>query len=77
MSGDGHLIDSFLEMMSAERGAAPNTLLSYRRDLEDYGHYLSRAGTDFENAGIGEEEDACTGGGYATGGHCRALQEVP
>ena len=28
-------IDAFLEMMSAERGAAENTLLSYRRDLED------------------------------------------
>ena len=29
------LIESFLEMMSAERGAAENTLQSYRRDLED------------------------------------------
>ena len=29
------LIDAFLEMMSAERGAAENTLASYRRDLED------------------------------------------
>ena len=28
-------IDAFLEMMSAERGAAANTLASYRRDLED------------------------------------------
>lgn len=28
-------IEAFLEMMSAERGAAPNTLSSYRRDLED------------------------------------------
>ena len=29
------LIESFLEMMSAERGAAENTLSSYRHDLED------------------------------------------
>jgi integrase/recombinase XerD len=29
------LIEAFLEMMSAERGAADNTLVSYRRDLED------------------------------------------
>lgn len=28
-------IEAFLEMMSAERGAAENTLTSYRRDLED------------------------------------------
>lgn len=28
-------IEAFLEMMSAERGAAGNTLSSYRRDLED------------------------------------------
>ncbi|MDE1466523.1 tyrosine recombinase [Aurantiacibacter sp. D1-12] len=27
-------IDSFLAMMAAERGAAPNTLAAYRRDLE-------------------------------------------
>jgi integrase/recombinase XerD len=29
------LIEAFLEMMSAERGAAENTLAGYRRDLED------------------------------------------
>ena len=28
-------IEAFLEMMSAERGASPNTLDAYRRDLED------------------------------------------
>lgn len=32
--GDAALIDRFLEMMAAERGAARNTLLAYRRDLE-------------------------------------------
>ena len=30
------LIERFLEMMAAERGAAPNTLAAYRRDLEAY-----------------------------------------
>jgi integrase/recombinase XerD len=35
------LIDSFLEMMSAERGAAENTLASYRRDLEDAAGFCS------------------------------------
>lgn len=31
---DGVLIDRFLEMMAAERGASRNTLAAYRRDLE-------------------------------------------
>lgn len=33
MSEDGALIDRFLEMMAAERGASRNTLLAYRADL--------------------------------------------
>ena len=30
------LIEAFLEMMSAERGAGANTLAAYRRDLQDF-----------------------------------------
>jgi len=37
-------------MLSAERGAAQNTLLAYRRDLEDYGAFLSRRGILAERA---------------------------
>ena len=48
----GHHIEAFLEMMSAERGAAPNTLASYRRDLEDYGRFLGARGSGFERAGV-------------------------
>lgn len=33
-SADARLIDRFLEMMAAERGAAANTVAAYRRDLE-------------------------------------------
>ena len=33
-AGDAPLIDSYLEMMSVERGAARNTILAYRNDLE-------------------------------------------
>jgi integrase/recombinase XerD len=40
---DAHLIESFLEMMSAERGAAANTLDAYRRDLEDFARFLADA----------------------------------
>jgi integrase/recombinase XerD len=31
-----HLIEAFLDMMSAERGAGQNTLAAYRRDLVDF-----------------------------------------
>ncbi len=37
---DPALIEQFLEMMSAERGAAHNTLLAYRRDLDDLAGFL-------------------------------------
>ncbi|MEM7567919.1 MAG: site-specific integrase, partial [Pseudomonadota bacterium] len=33
-------IETFLEMMAAERGAADNTLAAYRRDLDDYQTFL-------------------------------------
>ena len=35
-----HLIESFLDMMSAERGAGANTLAAYRRDLLDFAGHL-------------------------------------
>jgi integrase/recombinase XerD len=40
------LLDSFLDMLSAERGAAANTLDAYRRDIEDYGDFLASRGID-------------------------------
>jgi integrase/recombinase XerD len=51
MSADGHLIDAFLEMMSAERGAARNTLDAYRRDLTAYAHALGCRGIRPSTAG--------------------------
>lgn len=41
---DLHHIASFLEMMTAEKGAAANTLDAYRRDLSDFTAFLDRAG---------------------------------
>jgi integrase/recombinase XerD len=38
---DRALIDRFLEMMAAERGASRNTLLAYRADLEGAGSLLN------------------------------------
>ena len=40
MSGS-HLISAFLEMMSAERGAAANTIDAYGRDLADYAAFVT------------------------------------
>jgi len=38
---DDQLVENFLEMMSAERGAASNTLEAYQRDLHDYSLFAS------------------------------------
>lgn len=43
MSG-AHLVGAFLEMMSAERGAAANTIEAYRRDLSDYSGFVAGRG---------------------------------
>jgi integrase/recombinase XerD len=43
---DATTIESFLDMMSAERGASINTLAAYRRDLLDFaGHRAGKGGT--------------------------------
>lgn len=39
---DHRLIEGFLSMMSAERGAADHTIDAYRRDLEDFAAGLSK-----------------------------------
>ena len=45
-----HLVEAFLEMMSAERGAARNTIEAYRRDLGDYAGYLAGKGRSPQSA---------------------------
>ena len=42
--------EAFLEMMSAERGAANNTLEAYRRDLDDASAVLKSLGTSLAKA---------------------------
>lgn len=44
------LIENFLEMMSAERGASVNTLAAYRRDLIDASGVLKAKNTSLRNA---------------------------
>ncbi|SDH53018.1 site-specific tyrosine recombinase XerD [Roseospirillum parvum] len=49
-AGDGALIEAFLEMMAAERGASPRTLDAYRRDLSDYRDHLAGRGVSARTA---------------------------
>ena len=39
----GHLVEAFLDMMSAERGAGANTLAAYGRDLADFSSHADPA----------------------------------
>jgi integrase/recombinase XerD len=50
MRPSAHLIESFLDMMSAERGASANTLEAYRRDLSDFCGWLAGRGGDVKTA---------------------------
>lgn len=74
---DGHLIESFLEMMSAERGAAKNTLDAYRRDLEDFARFradaaVSAATTDDVRAYLAD----LNGRGFAATSQARRLSAL-
>jgi integrase/recombinase XerD len=48
---DERLIDLYLDMLAAERGAAANTLEAYRRDLEDFSSDLAHRGRVIASAG--------------------------
>lgn len=48
---DDRLIDLYLDMLAAERGAAANTLEAYRRDLEDFAGDLREHGGAIATAG--------------------------
>ena len=39
-------LEAFLEMLAAERGAAPATLAAYRNDLDDLARFLARRGSE-------------------------------
>jgi integrase/recombinase XerD len=50
VSPDGSLIENFLDMMSAERGASRNTLSAYARDLSDFAGTLAKRGGSIRDA---------------------------
>jgi integrase/recombinase XerD len=64
-NADYRRIDQFLEMMSAERGAAANSLSAYRRDLTSYLEFLAQnsialksLGTDHVRGFLADAEHA-------------------
>lgn len=74
-----HLIEAFLEMMSAERGASRNTLAAYRADLDKLARFLARRRTDLLAA---TPEDLAAfsahlaAGGLAAASQARVLSAV-
>ncbi len=47
---DGRSLDTFLDMLTAERGAARNTIDAYRRDLEHLAAFLASRSRDLAEA---------------------------
>jgi len=50
-------LENFLEMLVAERGAAPNTISAYRRDLVIFFDFLEQAGCNAERFGASDIAD--------------------
>jgi integrase/recombinase XerD len=76
---EAHLIDAFLEMMSAERGAAKNTIAAYRRDLEDYLGFLAARGARPSTAGrelVVAYLDRLVGEGLSASSSARKLSAI-
>jgi len=72
----GARIEAFLEMMSAERGAADNTLASYRRDLEDASEFLGGRLADADAPAIRGYLDDVAGRGFAATSQARKLSAL-
>ncbi|MEP3265356.1 MAG: site-specific tyrosine recombinase XerD [Hyphomicrobiales bacterium] len=76
---DSSRVELFLEMLSAERGAAQNTLESYARDLSSYSGFLKARRTIMDKAG---SEDiraylaSCSDEGLAASSVARRLSAI-
>lgn len=74
------MIEPFLEMMSAERGAANNTIEAYRRDLEDVADFLtSKRKAELaraSNADISAYLGSLTDQGFAASSQARRLSAL-
>ncbi|BCG85666.1 tyrosine recombinase XerD [Mesorhizobium sp. 113-3-9] len=69
-------IEAFLEMMSAERGAAENTLSSYRRDLEDASGQIDGGLAGAAAADIRAYLDDIAARGFAPTSQARKLSAI-
>ncbi|MES0118550.1 site-specific tyrosine recombinase XerD [Mesorhizobium sp. C277A] len=69
-------IEAFLEMMSAERGAAANTLSSYRRDLEDASRQIAGGLAAAAAADIRAYLDDIAARGFASTSQARKLSAI-
>ena len=79
MISDSDRLSAFLEAMSAEAGAARNTLLAYGRDLSDFAQWLGARGLGFESAAQGDIEAylmACDAQGLARATRARRLSAI-
>jgi integrase/recombinase XerD len=74
-----HLVESFLDMMSTERGAGANTLDAYRRDLADFSAHVEKKGADpagADAAAIRAYLAACAAAGLAPSSQARRLSAL-
>src|SRR5690606_97815 len=67
---------AFLEMMSAERGAAENTLSSYRRDLEDASEQITGGLAGANTADLRSYLNDIAERGFATTSQARKLSAI-
>lgn len=72
----GARIDAFLEMLAAERGAAENTLQSYRRDLEDASEFLNGRLSDADSGALRAYLNDLADRGFAPSSQARRLSAL-
>lgn len=70
------LIDAFLEMMSAERGASENTLAAYRRDLDDAQANMTGGIAGATAADVRDYVDQIASRGFAGSSQARKLSAL-
>ncbi|MDX1581510.1 MAG: tyrosine recombinase, partial [Alphaproteobacteria bacterium] len=78
-AANARLMEAFIEMLAAERGASPNTLEAYRRDLSDFFAFAARRKKDAESAEAKTVRDYIAflnGQGYATATAARRLSAL-
>jgi integrase/recombinase XerD len=76
---DERLIDLYLDMLAAERGAAANTLEAYRRDLADFSADLAEHGGSIAKAGSENIRDylgRLAGRGFSAASVARRLSAI-